>query len=42
MGGMGELDFDNDVTWPLQLQGREKAIEVLAYGPGYGFDSFVW
>lgn len=42
VGGKGELDFDNDATWPLQMQGRELAKEVLAYGPGYGWDNFVW
>jgi len=39
--GMDELNFDLSVTWPLQEQGRAQTLEVLAYGPGYGFDKLV-
>ena len=41
LGGLGELNFNNENTWPLQLQGREQAQEVLDFGPGYGFDTFA-
>lgn len=40
--GKAELDFNSDATWPSQVQGREQSKEVLAYGPGYGFDSYIW
>lgn len=36
--GLKELTFDKEVTWPLQLNGREQATEAIAYGPGFGFD----
>jgi hypothetical protein len=39
-GGLDELNFNNDMTWPLQLKGRDQAKDALAYGPGYGFDWF--
>ena len=39
---MDELNFNPEVTWPLQVQGRDQALEVIAYGPGYGFDKFIW
>ena len=41
LGDLKMLNFDYDVTWPLQVQGRAQAIDVLAYGPGYGFDKLV-
>jgi hypothetical protein len=41
VGGLDELNFDPEMTWPLQQNGRAQAIEALAYGPGYGFDNFI-
>jgi hypothetical protein len=41
VSGLKEITFNYDVTWPLQVQGRTQAIDVLAYGPGYGFDELV-
>lgn len=34
--GNSELLFDNDITWPLQEQGRADAQKALAAGPGVG------
>ena len=40
-GGAQQLNFNPETTWPVQLLGREKALEALEYGPGFGFDSLT-
>jgi len=40
-GGAKQLDFSPEITWPLQLIGRQHALDALAYGPGYGFDKLL-
>lgn len=42
LDGMAELDFTNANTWPFQELGRTMAQDALAYGPGYGFDTYTW
>ena len=42
MEGMNELNFNNTNTWPYQLEGRDQAQEALNYGPGFGFDTYIW
>lgn len=41
-GGAAELNFEPENTWPMQFAGRDQAKEALAYGPGYGFDDYIW
>ena len=35
--GLDALNFDGDVTWRLQLMGREDAKKALEEGPGVAF-----
>jgi hypothetical protein len=42
LDGKEELAFTNNLTWPMQEEGRTMAQEALIYGPGYGWDSYVW
>lgn len=37
--GFGMLNFNQDVTWPLQQVGRAAAQEALAAGTGVGFEA---
>ena len=41
MGGVHELEFDGDKTWPAQLQGRQDAQDTLNAGEGTGFRSLL-
>ena len=37
LGGIGELEFEGEKTWPLQVQGRADAQTALNAGPSAGF-----
>lgn len=42
LNGLDEISFENSITWPIQLAGRADAQAALAYGPGYGWDDYIW
>ena len=37
-GGVSQLNFEGDATWPLQVQGRADAQTLLAAGEGKNFE----
>lgn len=42
LDGIKEIEFGNDVTWPMQTEGRQNAQEALQYGFGFGWDKYIW